>query len=77
MVFIYPKEGSTAHNHSANVLQADWVTAEQKEAAQIWIAFLREDAQQLAFMGEGFRPATGIAYVPPAGSKFVPDGNSQ
>ena len=73
MVFIYPKEGAIAHNHSASVLQAPWVTAEQAEAAQSWIAYLREDAQQSAFMGEGFRPATTVAYVPPVGSRFVPD----
>jgi len=60
MVMLYPREGATAHTHAAAVVQADWATAEQSEAAQTWIAFLREDAQQSAFMDAGFRPATAL-----------------
>lgn len=60
MVMIYPREGSTAHTHPAAPVRADWVTDEQAEAARKWIAFLREDAQQAAFMEEGFRPATAL-----------------
>jgi hypothetical protein len=75
MVFIYPKEGSPAHNHSAGVVKADWVTAEQTEAAQQWIDFLFEDAQQQAFMQEGFRPGSTIAYTRPENSRFWPDPN--
>ncbi len=56
MVMIYPREGATAHNHPAAALLADWVTPEQREAAEAWIAFLREDAQQRVFMEAGFRP---------------------
>ena len=33
LVFIYPKEGSIAHNNPAGIVQAPWVTAEQVEAA--------------------------------------------
>ena len=43
MVMIYPREGSIAHNHSANLVQAPWVTAEQRDAAQRWISFLLEE----------------------------------
>ena len=60
MVMIYPKEGATAHNHSGNILAAPWVTAEQAEAAAQWLAYLREDPQQQAFMAEGFRPGTKL-----------------
>ena len=73
MVFIYPKEGSPAHNHSAAVVKADWVTPEQTEAGQQWIDFLLEENQQQAFMQEGFRPGTAIPYARPAGSRFWPD----
>jgi Ca-activated chloride channel family protein len=75
MVFIYPKEGSPQHDHSAALVQADWVTADQAEAAQQWIAYLLEDPQQQAFMQEGFRPGTAIPYTRPAGSRFWPDPN--
>jgi Ca-activated chloride channel family protein len=73
MVFVYPREGSPAHNHSGAVVQADWVTPDQAEAAQQWIDFLLEERQQQAFMQEGFRPGTALPYVKPAGSRFWPD----
>ena len=75
MVFIYPREGSPRHNHSAAVVNADWVTPDQTEAAQQWIDFLLEERQQQAFMQEGFRPGTSISYVKPANSRFWPDPN--
>ncbi|MFN8637106.1 MAG: extracellular solute-binding protein [Chloroflexota bacterium] len=73
MVFIYPREGSPQHNHSAALVNADWVTTEQAEAAQQWIAYLLADAQQQAFMQEGFRPGPSVPYTRPAGSRFWPD----
>jgi Ca-activated chloride channel homolog len=75
MVFIYPKEGSPEHNHSAAVVKADWVTPDQTEAAQQWIDFLLEEKQQQAFMQEGFRPGTSLALVRPNGSRFWPDAS--
>jgi Ca-activated chloride channel family protein len=62
MVFIYPKEGTYAHNHPAGVVKSDWVTPEQAEAARAWVDYLRRDEQQRAFMQDGFRPATAIPY---------------
>jgi len=70
MVFIYPKEGSVAHNHPAGIVQAPWVSAEQVEAARRWIEFLRQEPQQRALMQDGFRPATGLAYADPISSRF-------
>ena len=75
MVFIYPKEGSVAHNNPAGIVQAPWVTAEEAEAARQWIAFLREDAQQQAFMAEGFRPATRLAPACPICPAYGLDAN--
>ncbi|MEK7217382.1 MAG: hypothetical protein AAB289_17525, partial [Chloroflexota bacterium] len=46
MVMVYPKEGSSANYHSAAILRASWVTEEQREAAEAWVSFLREEAQQ-------------------------------
>jgi len=60
MVMIYPREGAAAHTHPAALVEANWVTDEQREAAQMWIAFLREDEQQRQFMHEGFRPSTQL-----------------
>ena len=68
MVMIYPKEGSMPRNNCACIVQADWVTEEQVEAAQGWIDFMREDEQQRSFMAAGFRPGNGtnISLTDPA-----------
>jgi Ca-activated chloride channel family protein len=70
LVMIYPKEGSIVHNHSGLTVSAPWLSADEIEAAGDWISFLREDAQQLAFMQEGFRPTTALPCVSPVGSPF-------
>jgi Ca-activated chloride channel family protein len=70
MVFVYPKEGSLAHNHPAAIVHAPWVNPEQAEAAQDWISFLREDAQQEAIMRAGFRPATSLPLADPISPRF-------
>ncbi len=56
MVMIYPKEGSMVRNNIAGIVQAPWVTPEQKEASNVWIDYLLQDDQQRAFMNDGFRP---------------------
>ena len=71
MVMIYPKEGAMPRTNCACIVQGDWVTGEHEEAAQQWIDFIREDAQQRAFMGAGFRPGTDISLTDPA-SKIDP-----
>ena len=60
MVMIYPKEGTMIRNNIAGIVQASWVTDEQVEGANRWIDFMREDAQQRAFMKFGFRPVTDL-----------------
>jgi Ca-activated chloride channel family protein len=75
MVMIYPKEGAIPHRYPAAVVNASWVTPEQGEAAQQWIAYLREEPRQRAFMEEGFRPATGIPLSDPISPAFGLDPN--
>jgi Ca-activated chloride channel family protein len=57
VVAIYPKEGTFWSNHPYAVLNAPWVTDEQKEAADIFEAYLLEKPQQLKALELGFRPA--------------------
>lgn len=70
MVFVYPKQGSIAHNHPAGVVDAAWVEAEEVEAARQWIAYLRRDPQQQMFMQDGFRPATKLPLADPISPRF-------
>lgn len=57
VVAIYPKEGTFWSNHPYAVLNASWVTAEQKEAAGLFETFLLDKPQQLKSLEFGFRPA--------------------
>ncbi|MBI4332356.1 MAG: VWA domain-containing protein [Chloroflexi bacterium] len=66
MVMVYPKEGSMAFSNIAGVVNAAWVTEEQKEAADQWIDFLLQDEQQRAFMRAGFRPGSNLPLNDPS-----------
>ena len=66
MIMIYPKEGAMPRTNCACIVDGDWVTDEQEDAAQQWIDFIREDAQQRAFMAAGFRPGTDMSLDDPA-----------
>ncbi len=57
VVAIYPKEGTFWSNHPYVILDAPWVTAEQREAAQLFERFLLDRPQQLQAIAYGFRPA--------------------
>ena len=59
LVMIYPKEGSVRNSNPAGIVDARWVTDEEREAAREWVDFLREDEQQQTFMDSGFRPTSG------------------
>jgi len=57
VVAIYPKEGTFWSNHPYVILNAPWVSAEQKEAAELFKTFLLDKPQQLMALQYGFRPA--------------------
>ena len=57
VVAIYPKEGTFWSNHPYVILNASWVTAEQKDAAGVFESFLLDKPQQLKALELGFRPA--------------------
>jgi len=57
VVAIYPKEGTFWANHPYIMLDAPWVTAEQKAAAQDFLTFLLDKPQQQRAIELGFRPS--------------------
>jgi Ca-activated chloride channel homolog len=57
VVAIYPKEGTFWSNHPFIILNANWVTGEQRSAAEIFEDFLLDKPQQLLAIEYGFRPA--------------------
>ncbi|GAB4207214.1 MAG: VWA domain-containing protein [Roseiflexaceae bacterium] len=56
VVAIYPKEGTFLSDHPFAVLNAPWVTDEQREAAEVFRTFLMDRPQQEQALRYGFRP---------------------
>src|SRR6185295_9787590 len=57
LVAIYPKEGTFFSDDPLIVLDAPWVTAEQKAGAAKLVAYLSSPEVQAKVMAAGFRPA--------------------
>ncbi|MBN1486153.1 MAG: VWA domain-containing protein [Anaerolineae bacterium] len=57
VVAIYPKEGTIWSNHPYAILNAPWVSDEQREAAKAFEDFLLAKPQQERAIELGFRPA--------------------
>jgi Ca-activated chloride channel family protein len=57
LVAVYPKEGTFWSDHPVGVVQRDWVSDEHKEAAKVYVDYLRAKPQQVKAMKYGFRPA--------------------
>jgi Ca-activated chloride channel family protein len=64
MVMIYPKEGALVRSNCACIVNAPWVSDLQREGAEKWIDFLKQEEQQRELMKHGFRPATDLVLDP-------------
>jgi Ca-activated chloride channel homolog len=56
VVAIYPKEGTFWSDHPVGIVEREWVTAERREAAKLYIQFLLQKPQQQKAISYGFRP---------------------
>ena len=56
LVALYPKEGTFWHEHPFGIVNADWVTEEQKQAARVFTDFVLTVENQELIMSHGFRP---------------------
>jgi Ca-activated chloride channel family protein len=57
MVSVYPVEGTFWSDHPYAVLDAEWVDTEHRDAAQKFLAYLKERPRQERALALGFRPA--------------------
>ncbi|MBA3502515.1 MAG: VWA domain-containing protein [Deltaproteobacteria bacterium] len=87
LVAVYPVEGTFWSDHPYSVLDADWVTADQREGADLFLAFLKGKPQQERALALGFRPvdpsikisapidaAHGVDPMQPQTLLEIPDG---
>lgn len=58
VVAIYPKEGAFWSDHPYAILNAPWVSADQREAANIFLRYLLDRPQQELALRYGFRPSS-------------------
>ncbi|MCU1369581.1 MAG: hypothetical protein JWO77_775 [Ilumatobacteraceae bacterium] len=56
LVAIYPKEGTLYSDNPLYVLDADWVSAKEKQGAEAFIDVLRRPSNQKKVLDYGFRP---------------------
>jgi Ca-activated chloride channel family protein len=79
VVAIYPKEGTFWSNHPYAILNAPWVSPEQRAAAEDFRSFLLDRPQQQRAIALGFRPADiGIPLTSPLdGQHGVDPGQPQ
>jgi Ca-activated chloride channel family protein len=75
LVAVYPKDGTMVADHPYAVLNASWVTAPQRVAAQAFLSWLQAPERQRRFLAAGFRDSVGHA-APNTGldSGIVPAG---
>lgn len=55
----YPNDGVLIADHPYVTLQADWVTDDEQEGAELFLRFLLEPVQQQRFQSLGYRDHTG------------------
>ena len=66
LVFIIPAEGTSWGEHPYCILDTEWVSDEQREAARLFASYLLEPAQQMLAVEKGLRPANfSVELAPP------------
>src|SRR2546421_2621233 len=75
LVAVYPRDGQLPADHPYAVLNAPWVSAGSRAAAQDFLVWLQAPEQQNRFLAAGFRDASGvIASSLGLASGIVPEG---
>ena len=60
LVAIYPKEGTIVNDHPYVALDAPWVTAQKRAAAEAFLRFIDSPAEQARFQAAAFRDVRGV-----------------
>lgn len=57
LVALYPSDGTFWHEHPMGIVNAEWTTQEQRDAAKVFVDYVLTTDVQRAIMAQGFRPA--------------------
>jgi len=58
VVAIYPKEGTFWSDHPIGIVEREWVTPDERDAAEVYIQYLLQRPQQEKAISYGFRPGS-------------------
>lgn len=56
IIAVYPEEGTLYSDHPFCILNADWITADQRRVAEEFLTFLQKNETVVSAMETGFRP---------------------
>lgn len=56
LIALYPKEGTTIHEHPFGIVNASWVSEEQTAAAKVFTDYVISEKVQQKVLENGFRP---------------------
>ena len=74
LVAIYPEEGTLFSDNPFFILDAEWVSEEQREAAQVFTDYVQQPSNQERVLEFGFRPGnTEVAIGSPISAEFGVD----
>ncbi|MCC6805124.1 MAG: VWA domain-containing protein [Anaerolineae bacterium] len=57
LVALYPADGTFWHEHPMGIVNADWTTPQQRDAAAVFVDYVLTPDVQRRIMADGFRPA--------------------
>ncbi len=76
LIALYPREGTLWHDRPMAIASADWVTAEQRRAAQVFIDYMISEPVQRMVLERGFRPVNpDVPLGFPIAAEFGADPN--
>jgi len=66
LIAVYPEEGTLSSDHPFCVLNAPWVSEEQRWASEVFLRFLLSGDIQAKAIKQGFRPESTIVELDPS-----------
>jgi len=63
LVALYPSEGSYWHEHPVCILNGDWVSSEQRRAAEMFVDYVLTEENQEYILSFGLRPANPAVQI--------------
>ncbi|MFW9945254.1 MAG: substrate-binding domain-containing protein [Candidatus Odinarchaeota archaeon] len=74
IIAVYPEEGTLYSDHPFCILNADWITSEQRKVAEAFLEFLNENDTVISAMEYAFRPIDSSIHLDPTVFNYATNG---